>query len=147
MRGQLSYWTTCWLACALAAVAISCSPAPRAKTEAVPAPRPVAAKLPELEGSIWKQTCLRCASPAKLVQLGARGRLGYRRERSPRFTYDGTDSWKVEGGLLVLNWSHGYSVGRYSLAGKDPGELKGIKEVYKGIYKGKFFRISLMRIR
>jgi hypothetical protein len=50
------------------------------------------------------------------------------------FIFDGTDTWKVEGGFLVLIWTNGFSTERYPLGGKKCTILNGRKtsEHWKG---------------
>lgn len=78
-------------------------------------------------GSVWRQDIENGNPPVYYLELRSDGKMGYNQNAPRSFTYDGTDSWRVEGGKLILVWTNGYTTDTFSLDVDRPDTLVGIQ--------------------
>jgi hypothetical protein len=89
----------------------------------------------ELRDTTWLHICESCDSGTRRLFLRLRGdgALGYNVSESSNFTFDGTDSWKVANGHLILSWTNGYSIENYPFPNPTSSKVEGTKSNVPGI--------------
>jgi len=76
-------------------------------------------------GTVWKSENLE-TKHVSYVELNSDGSSG--RSKTPGgFVVDAGDTWRAEGGFLILRWSNGYATERYSTESSSCNDLRGQK--------------------
>jgi len=66
-----------------------------------------------LYDTVWRSQNLGTGF-VRYVVLKSDGSVGYS-ETSSNFKYDGTDTWKLEKGVLLITWSNGFAKEQYAI--------------------------------
>ena len=94
--------------------------------------------------TVWKSETLGSGF-VRYLFLKRDGSVGYSKtDPATVFTYDGTDSWKLEKGYLLVVWSNGFATEKYPIDGMANKVLNGEKSSknWQGIKKVRLSQIT-----
>lgn len=94
--------------------------------------------------TVWKSENL-ATGFIKYLFLKRDGSVGYSKtQTTAAFTYDGTDTWKLEKGYLLVVWSNGFATEKYPIDGVANKILNGEKmsDRWKGKQSVRLSRIT-----